>query len=95
MERNEINSPAEALIYFHEQYPQRFSEIYQVLGTYEFVSDLGELRLDSVRNLKTGKFDVRRYVKDSGTGGWKEWHNQPWLSRDTEAETFAQALSFF
>ncbi len=94
MERNQITSTDDALLYFHQQYPERFSEIYEIVGTYKIATDLGILRIETVRDIKTGRFDAFVYKKDFKTGIWVDWHNRAWCDRDSEPEVLMQALSF-
>ena len=94
MEREQVTTPARALQYFNEQYPERFSEIYEITGTYKLATDLGILKIETVKDLKTGRFDAYVYKKDSDSGTWVDWHNRAWCDRDSETEVLMQALSF-
>jgi len=94
MERDEVTTPAKALQYFHQKYPKRFSEIYEVIGTYKIATDLGILKIETIRDLITGRFDAYVYKKDFKSGSWVDWHNRALCDRDTESEVLMQALSF-
>ncbi len=94
MNREDVKSPQKALGYFREEYPDMFTESYQVVGNYEVVVASRIIRIETIKRLDVDadSYDVRVY--EDRSNGWEPWTNFPSCSGHSETELLIQAQSF-
>lgn len=94
MKREEVIQPADAALYFSEEYPQMFTEAYIVEATIDIVVANNFFRLEAYKRIhgtKPTRYDVHAYKKKNDS--W-QFFVVGYCDRPTATEAFMQAMSF-
>jgi len=95
MDREQVSTPADAVTWFTEQYPDLFTEGYIVEEIVEVIVDHNQFRLEAYRSVTSVgihiHYDVHAYTKEAGS---LKPYSLPYCNMPTATKALMQAMGF-